>query len=98
LAFGRLLPLTEYGSEETPWDLPLPERTKLARKMTDWYYEEGSGLLLSRKSMGQFQLARRALEDPEAKPQEIRTALSLLRTDLKIELGIRDPAERDKPD
>ncbi len=98
LAFGQLLPLTEYGSEEAPLDLPLGERQQRARKLTAWYYEEGSGLLLSRKSMGQYQAARKALQNPEAEPAEIRTALSLFRTALKIEIGIRDESERDEPD
>jgi hypothetical protein len=94
LAFGSLLPLTEYGSEDKPKDLPLDERRELAKRMTDWYYHEGSGLLLSGRSIGQFVAARKALEDPNATPKEIRDALSLLRTDLKIELGVREPSER----
>jgi hypothetical protein len=98
LAFGQLLPLTEYGSEEAPLDLPLSERQERARRLTAWYYEEGAGLLLSGKSMGQYQSARKALEDPEAEPAAIRTALSGFRTALKIEIGIRDESERNKPD
>jgi hypothetical protein len=87
--FGKLLPLTEYGEG----DMPLEERQERARKMTAWYYQGGSGLLLSGTSMGQFVAARAALENPQAKGDEIRVALSLLRT----ELGVREPREREIP-
>lgn len=92
-AFAELLPLTAYGLE----GMPLEARQEQARKMTAWYYEGANGLLLSGTSMGQFVAARAALENPQAKHEEIREALSLLRTDLKTELGIREPAERDIP-
>jgi hypothetical protein len=92
-AFADLLPLTAYGSE----DLSLERRQERARKMTAWYYEGGNGLLLSGTSMGQFVAARAALENPQANSKGIREALSLLRTDLKIELGVREPGERDTP-
>jgi hypothetical protein len=97
LAFGRLLPVTEYGSEEEPKHLRLSERRDLAKKMTEWYYEEGSGLMLSGRSVKQFVAARGALESADATPSEIRVALSLLRTDLKIDLGVREPSERLAP-
>jgi hypothetical protein len=44
-------------------------------------------------SMGQFQAARAALEDPGSKPDEIWRAMSDLRTRLKVELGVRNPVE-----
>jgi hypothetical protein len=91
-AFAELLLLTEYG----PGAMPLSERKERAGKMTDWYYKEGAGLLLTGTSMEQFVAARAALES-EAPDEEVRTALSLLRTDLKIELGVRQPSERDVP-
>jgi hypothetical protein len=93
-AFADLLPLTDYG----PGDLPMSDRQERARQMTAWYYKHANGLLLSGTSMGQFRAARKKLENPQAKGDEVRKALSLLRTDLKTELGVREPSERDIPD
>jgi hypothetical protein len=92
--YAALLPLTEYGPEDRPKELPLGEREALAGKLTVWYYKDGAGLLLSGKGLEHFREARAALAKRDAAPTEIWTALSELRTELKIDLGVREPEER----
>jgi hypothetical protein len=93
-AYGGLLPLTDYGPEDQPKDLDHSARRDLASKLTDWFYEGGAGLLLSGRALEQFQKARWALNSAEAAPADVRRELSQLRTDLKIDLGVRQPRER----
>jgi hypothetical protein len=94
-AYGRLLPLTDYGPENHPKQLDLTQRELLAEKLSDWFYEKGAGLLLSGRALEQFNAARNVLRTPNARPEAVRKELSGLRTDLKIDLGVRQPRERD---
>jgi hypothetical protein len=93
-AYGELLPLTDYGPENQPKDLGRDERKKLANRLREWFYKGGAGLLLSGRAFEQFQSAREALSNPCASSADIRGELSQLRTDLKIDLGVRQPPER----
>jgi hypothetical protein len=93
-AYGGLLPLTDYGPEDKPKDLDPRAKRDLASKLTDWFYEAGAGLLLSGRALEQFQKARRAIDNPDAAPTDIRRELSQLRIDLEIDLGVRQPRER----
>ena len=61
--------------------------------MVAWYYDGGAGLLLADQALAQFVRVRGLLVDPKAPPRHVRDAMSLLRTDLKIELGVRSPAD-----
>jgi hypothetical protein len=76
-------------------DVPVDSagRQALSDGMITWYYEDGGGLLLSGRAVHQFFKVRDALLNAET-TETVRSALSLLRTDLKIDLGVRDPAER----
>jgi hypothetical protein len=94
-AYGHLLPLTDYGPADQPRDLEFPARRHLADNLTAWYYENGAGILLSGRALAQFQRARSALVTEDASPAAIRHELSKLRTDLKIDLGVRQAQERD---
>ena len=96
-AYGRLLRLTNVGPEQKPSQMSDEACNERAEGMTSWYYQDGSGLLLSPASLKQFLRARAALEDPAPDPVAIRDAMSLLRTELKIELGVREEAERHVP-
>jgi hypothetical protein len=94
--FDRRLPvyvkqwkLTEYGPEDEPWELELPEREKLVDQMRDWYYADGGGLLMSGRAFNYWRVARDTLLKREASPEEISNSLSTLRTHLKIDLGVR---------
>jgi len=93
-AYGRLLPLTHYGPENQPKDLGPNARKDLADKLTAWFYERGSGLLLSGRAFEQFQRVRETLTTEDAGPDVLRNEFSRLRTDLKIDLGVRQPPER----
>ena len=101
-AFEKRLPrylrqwkLTEYGTEEVPFDLVLSERRELVEQMRDWYYTDGGGLLMSGRAFNRWRVARDLLLKPKATPSEIYEALSELRTHLKIDLGIRQIEEAD---
>jgi hypothetical protein len=94
-AYSHLLPLTDYGPEKQPKDLTAAERGDLADKLTTWFYENGAGLLLSGRAFVQFQRARDTIAKEDASPIYIHRHLSKLRTELKIDLGVRQPQERD---
>ena len=94
-AYARLLPFTDFGTDEAPNDLIETAKGELGDKLQAWFYKEGGGLLLSGRALEQLQKARRTLADENADPAKIRDELSRLRTDLKIDLGVRQPQERD---
>jgi hypothetical protein len=93
-AYGRLLPLTEYGAEQQPRNLGSKDREDIADSMSRWFYEGGAGLLLSGRAHDQFGRVREILRSPSPTPSAVRDELSKLRTDLKIDLGVRQPQER----
>lgn len=97
-AYSRLLPLTEYGSEVRPKVLDLQARRRLANDLRLWFYSEGAGLLLSGRALTQFQNVRRILKEVSVEPARVRDELSQLRTDIKIDLGVRQPSERNVMD
>lgn len=75
------------------------ERTRAALMREDgalaeWYRR--FGLLLSGDSLSRYLGLREALED-DPDPREVNDSLSALRTELKIDLGVRHPYERDEP-
>jgi len=93
-AYARLLPLTDFGPEDQPKELSPAGRRDIAYRLTAWFYEQGAGLLLSGRALAQFQRVRRMLANEDASAAEIRDELSRLRTDLKIDLGVRQAQER----
>jgi hypothetical protein len=94
-AYGDLLPLTDYGKENNPKELTLDQRKDLENRLRAWFYKKGAGLLLSGRAFEQFQRARTTLVMRDADPSAIQKELSKLRTDLKIDLGVRQPQERE---
>ncbi|WP_132195150.1 hypothetical protein [Kribbella orskensis] len=95
VAYGRLLALTDVGSAAQPRELDLPERSELADGLMAWYYEQGAGLLLSGRAFAQFQRVQDALLAQYTEPAALQLEFSRLRTDLKIDLGVRQVQERD---
>lgn len=94
-AYGELLCLTDYGRKDNPKELTLTERYELADKLTAWFYGKGAGgLLLSGRAFNQF-LKTRDLLTTDADRFLIHKEFSQLRTDLKIDLGVRQPQESD---
>ena len=73
------------------------DRRGLASAMTDWYYSEGQGLFLSQQSTDHWLAARCALLDSTA-DDSLRPAFSLLRGQLKDDLGVYGPALKRKTD
>jgi hypothetical protein len=67
----------------------------LEERLRVWFYEKGAGLLLSGRAFEQFQKARMTLVTKDASGFAIHKELSKLRTDLKIDLGVRQPQERE---
>jgi hypothetical protein len=94
-AYARLLPLTDVGPEGQARRLDVNEGTTLATSLREWYYREGAGLLLSGRSSSQFETVRNLLQQHSVDPDRLRAEFSKLRTDLKIDLGVRQPQERD---
>ncbi|MDD7942904.1 hypothetical protein PHK61_31290 [Actinomycetospora lutea] len=89
-AYGKLLPLLNPRSMESGHAQP----RAVAERMLDWYYQEGNGLLLSGRALDQFRRTREALERSDETSSRRDVELSQLRTDLKIDLGVRQPQER----
>lgn len=68
--------------------------------LRSWYGHHG--LLLSGESLHRYielrdLLSAKELGDPEQAVSDLHDALSALRTELKIDLGVRHPDERDEP-
>jgi hypothetical protein len=95
-AYQTLLGLTNAGSPGKATTLKAKQRRTRAKELTAWFYG-GGGLVLSGDAHRAFYAARSRLEDEHATDEQVRTALSSLRTELKIDLGVRHPDERDVP-
>jgi hypothetical protein len=93
-AYRSLLLLTDYGSPELPAALTPDEREVRAHDLRRWFYE-GGGLLLSSEAFVTWRLVQARLADPASGDATLRKLFSALRTELKIDLGVRDPDERD---
>jgi hypothetical protein len=86
--YARLLSLTGNAPGN------MEDRKKLSKQIRQWYYDGGAGLLLSGRALRQLLAARHALADSSVTEAEVSKNLALLRTDLKIDLGVRPPDER----
>ena len=80
-----------------PREVPLEERQHHVHQLREWYYNEGGALLLTGNSFNAYRSARAALLDTDADSKSVADALSALRTELKLDVGSRQPQERDKP-
>jgi hypothetical protein len=69
-------------------------RIQHATTLRNWYYA-GGGLLLSNKAFPAFRLAQAHLTRAGSTDSDRSTALSRLRTEIKVDLGVRDAAERE---
>ena len=75
-------------------DMNPEARATMATELTNWYYSDGAGLLLSGRSLSQFLIARASLESHDVDADQVRNDLSWLRTELKVDLGVRQADER----
>jgi hypothetical protein len=100
VAYGQIVrEFRAYGDESSPpnpVDVPFAERQQLAARMQAWYYEQG-GWLMDGNTFNSYRGARTTLLDEDARKDSVFDALSALRTEMKIELGVREPSERDVP-
>lgn len=89
-AYGTLLPILDQRR------VLAMEKSRHAagEAMTEWYYEGGNGLLLSGRALTQFLRTREVLGRETSRRSDVEAALTALRTDLKIDLGVRQPQER----
>ena len=78
-------------------EVPFETRAQDAGRLRAWYYEQGGALLMSGDAFNAYRLAVQALLDPDASPEAVAAPLSLLRTELKTDIGSRQPQERDIP-
>ncbi|MEZ5080339.1 MAG: hypothetical protein R2878_06745 [Thermoleophilia bacterium] len=91
--YGELLPLLDLGPESAPRELTSSERAVLVRRLREWFYSGVSGLLLSGRALEQFLRVQDLLADPDVTPEDLRDGFSRFRTDLKVDLGVRQPQE-----
>jgi hypothetical protein len=94
-SYRSLLHLTSVQSPSTGTLSP-DERRDRAKELTEWFYS-GGGLLLSGDALNVFLVARSRLEDERSTDDVLRAAMSALRTELKIDLGVRHSDERHVP-
>ena len=76
--------------------IPFAERRKLAVWLRTWYFE-ADGWLMSGDAFNAYRAVRAILLEKGAEPNAVYQALSNLRTELKIDLGVRELPERDIP-
>jgi len=79
-----------------PVDVPFDVRHELASTMQAWYFEQG-GWLMDGNTFNSYRVVRQKLRTRAADAESVFNALSALRTEMKIELGVRELGERDKP-
>lgn len=96
-AYAKLLPLTSLDSALLSADTGYGARMERAEKLSEWLYSSEGGMVMSGSMLASFLELREALEDARATPEDLRNALSSLRTSMKIDLGVRHPDERDLP-
>lgn len=92
-SYGRLLPHLDLGPPQTPKRLTVAEREALGNRLRGWFYDGVSGLLLSGRAHEQFVKLEDLLGEADVDPETIWAAASRLRTDLKVDLGVRQPQE-----
>lgn len=103
--YGSLWQLTDVGPEPTDHSARYDNSALTAAEMRRWYYENGAGLLLSDDAQALWAKIRASLEkEPPVKHLAVWSAMSLLRTELKLDLQVRDerakarePSERRPP-
>jgi hypothetical protein len=83
-----------FDNQGKALEVSVGDRQEHVRRLRDWYYEGGAGLLLSGNAFNAYRDCRSALLDPRASSESVAKALSLLRTELKIDIGSREPKER----
>jgi hypothetical protein len=89
--YGRLWQMTDVGPEPTDHTARYDNSEHTAAEMRHWYYENGAGLLLSDDTQALWAKIRASLEkQPPVKHLAMWSAMSLLRTELKLDLQVRD--------
>jgi hypothetical protein len=91
--YQELWSKTELLSPTNP-DVTQPQRKQLHDSLKQWYYDSGGAMVLSLNAADLFLKAQKSLLKPEITSEEIVTIFSGLRTELKIDLGVYRPAER----
>lgn len=93
-AYDDLWKLTDYGTEEEPYAWDRDKRMRRAEELRAWYYENAAGsaagLLLSDAARRQWQTARETLAEPNPRDEDIRQAMTCLRTRLKQDVHVHD--------
>ena len=89
--YGSLWQLTDVGPEPKDDTARYDNSALTAAAMRHWYYENGAGLLLSDDTQALWAKIRASLEkEPPVKQLAVWSAMSLLRTELKLDLQVRD--------
>jgi hypothetical protein len=72
-------------------------RGEIDAQLRTWYYDNGGGVFLGLEAARGFLDARAALMEAGKSDQEIRDAFSLLRAQIKVDVGVYSPEESKVP-
>jgi hypothetical protein len=86
--YTALYALSRFGPEDAPLTLSASECAVRAEKLLDWFYA-GGGLVLSGEAFVAFRRAQKRLMQHDATDAARWHAFSALRTELKIDVGVR---------
>jgi hypothetical protein len=87
-AYQKLWVIMKPLSPRSKEPLDQETRTQLSNDFRNWFYDEGDGLLLTWKSLDEYIFATDLLLNPNASDEQVRSAFSGLRTQMKIDLSV----------
>jgi len=85
------------GEEDDPKLIDAADASRTADWLTEWYFEGGNGMLLSPDAQALWAQIRdglRTIDDRKVRRSAGWAAMSLLRTELKIDLTVKEAASR----
>jgi hypothetical protein len=87
--WSSMEPLSPTATAALSW----AERGKLDADLRQWYYANGNGIFLSIEAAAACFDARATLLNEKVSDREVQEAFSLLRTQIKIDVGVYSPEE-----
>lgn len=94
-AYKTLWEMTAPVRPSSDGEISSDTRNFLSECMTEWYYAKGGGLFLSHDAASLFLGARATLQG-KAKADDVRSAFSALRSQLKFDCGVYSKCEQHK--
>jgi hypothetical protein len=94
-AYKKLWSLMDTLSPTKHSEITEAERRTLSDLLQTWYYQDGGAIFLSLKAADLFIKAKDSLLEPGVSSHDLRERFSSLRTELKIDVGVYGPDDRD---